>query len=119
MRKPTMAYGLTRRVWRKLGMHLKAFIYPTVNRIFFEEVVNKTNNFSGMTWLGRPIWQNVFDLWIIQEAIWELQPQLLIECGTNRGGSAYFYAQLFDLMGKGQVITIDIEKLHDITHPRI
>src|SRR5262249_51528767 len=46
-------------------------------------------------------------------------PKLLIECGTNRGGSALFYAQLFDIIGKGQVITIDINKMHDITHPRI
>src|SRR5437660_3309797 len=55
----------------------------------------------------------------MQETIWEVQPELLIECGTHRGGSAYFYAHLFDLMQKGKVITIDIVDRHDFTHPRI
>ena len=31
-------------------------------------------------------WQNVFDLWVMQETIAEHKPALLIECGTNRGG---------------------------------
>ena len=30
-----------------------------------------------------------------------------------------FYAQLFDLIGKGKIVTIDIAKMHDLTHPRI
>ena len=90
-----------------------------VNRIFFERLLRQTDNFSRVTWLGKPIWQNILDLWVIQETIWEIQPELLIECGTNRGGSAYFYAQLFDLMKKGKVISIDITKMHDLTHPRI
>lgn len=121
MMRPNMVNGLTHRLLRKLGMRrlYNALIYPTVNRMFFEQAVIKTNNFSSITWLGKPIWQNVLDLWVIQETIWEVQPQLLIECGTNRGGSAYFYAQLFDLIGKGRVISIDIKKMHDITHPRI
>ncbi len=78
-----------------------------------------TENFARITWLGRPIWQNILDLWVIQETIWEVRPQLLIECGTNRGGSAYFYAHLLDLMGMGNIITIDVEKMHDLIHPRV
>jgi cephalosporin hydroxylase len=61
----------------------------------------------------------VLDLWTIQETIWECRPALLIESGTNRGGSAYFYAQLFDLMGSGEVVTIDVTKLHELAHPRV
>ena len=90
-----------------------------VNTLFMEQLIAKTDDFSNITWLGKPIWQNTLDLWVIQETIWEIQPELLIECGTNRGGSAYFFAQLFDLIGKGRVVSIDIEKLHDLTHPRI
>src|SRR5438445_5931434 len=90
-----------------------------LNRRFFERLVRHTENFSRVTWLGRPIWQNILDLWVMQETIWEVQPELLIECGTHRGGSAYFYAHLFDLMQKGKVITIDIVDRHDFTHPRI
>lgn len=97
----------------------KSTIPPTVNALFMEQLLAKTNDFANTTWLGKPIWQNTLDLWVIQETIWEVQPELLIECGTNRGGSAYYFAQLFDLMGKGRVLTIDIEKMHDLSHPRI
>jgi cephalosporin hydroxylase len=86
---------------------------------FFNQLLIKTNNFSETRWLGRPIWQNTMDLWTTQETLSEVRPSLLIECGTNRGGSALFYANLFDLIGHGEVLTIDVESLHDIRHPRI
>jgi cephalosporin hydroxylase len=92
---------------------------PAVRRLFFMDLITQTRNFRGLTWMGQPIWQNILDLWTIQETIIEVKPELLIECGTNRGGSALFFAHLFDLMGAGRVITIDIEKMHEITHPRI
>jgi cephalosporin hydroxylase len=90
-----------------------------VSCLFFMDLMEKTKNFGSVNWLGHPIWQNVFDLWTIQETLAEVRPELLIECGTNRGGSALFYAHLFDLMGRGRVFTIDIEKMHDLTHPRV
>ena len=86
---------------------------------FFLDLVKETENFSRVTWLGHPIWQNVPDLWVIQEVISEVRPRLLIETGTNRGGSALFYAHLFDLLGEGEVLTVDVEKMHDLYHPRI
>ena len=55
----------------------------------------------------------------MQEAIFDAAPELIIECGTNRGGSAFFFATLFDLMQKGRVVTIDVEKLHDLSHARV
>jgi cephalosporin hydroxylase len=90
-----------------------------VHSLFHMELIAKTSNFRGIHWLGHPIWQNVIDLWTIQETITEVKPTLLIETGTHRGGSALFYAHLFDLMDRGRVITIDIEKLHDLVHPRV
>ena len=104
--------GVLRRVYRRI-------IAPTVHRLFFRDLIEHTGNFAEMTWLGQPIWQNVLDLWTIQQTIAEIRPELLIECGTNRGGSAFFYAQLFDLLEKGHVITVDVERMHSITHPRI
>jgi cephalosporin hydroxylase len=86
---------------------------------FFEQLIAHTQNFSHVTWLGQPVWQNVFDLWIMQETIAEVKPALLIETGTHRGGSALFFANLFDLLGQGQVISIDIELRDPIGHPRI
>jgi cephalosporin hydroxylase len=89
------------------------------NRDFFTNLIQKTQNFSNITWLGQPIWQNILDLWTTQETIAQIKPDLLIECGTNRGGAALFYAHLFDLLGKGRVLTIDVQKLHSLSHPRI
>jgi cephalosporin hydroxylase len=105
-------------------MGLKRSIYnwllrPTVNSLFFRDLISRTNNFGTVSWLGYPIWQNVLDLWTIQETIALVRPGLLIECGTNRGGSSLFFANLFDLMGQGEVVTVDIERLHDLSHARI
>jgi cephalosporin hydroxylase len=86
---------------------------------FFTRLIRKTDNFGKQKWLGNPVWQNLFDLWTIQETLCEIRPSLLIECGTNRGGSSYFFASLFDLMGHGRVITIDLEKMHDLAHRRV
>jgi cephalosporin hydroxylase len=86
---------------------------------FMRELVKRTDNFGDVTWLGHPVWQNVLDLWVIQEAISEIKPALLIECGTNRGGSALFFAHLFDLMDQGRVVSVDVERMHDLEHPRV
>jgi cephalosporin hydroxylase len=98
---------------------LRRLFTPAVHSIFFRDLIRKTDNFGSITWLGYPIWQNVLDLWTIQETIAEVRPQLLIECGTNRGGSSLFFAHLFDLMGAGEVVTVDVERLHNLTHPRV
>jgi cephalosporin hydroxylase len=90
-----------------------------VTRRFEKELIARTGNFATTTWLGNPIWQNMLDLWTIQETIAEVRPALLIETGTNRGGSALFYAHLMDLLGGGEVVTIDVERLHELSHPRI
>ncbi len=59
-------------------------------------------------------------MWIYQEIIWSQRPEYIIECGTFRGGSALFYAHLFDLIGHGEVITLDIlEQADRPQHERI
>jgi cephalosporin hydroxylase len=90
-----------------------------VTRSFHRDLVVRTGNFVHTRWVGNPIWQNVLDLWTIQETISELRPALLIETGTNRGGSALFYAHVMDLLGHGSIVTIDIEVLHELSHPRV
>lgn len=61
------------------------------------------------TWLGRPIIQLPDDLIRIQEVIFSLKPDVIIETGVAHGGSLVFYASLCKSMGKGKVIGIDIE----------
>lgn len=110
----------TFRAYRKvIYAAYRTTIARTVRKLFFTDLLEHTGNFDQTTWMGVPIWQNVLDVWTIQETIVELQPDLIIECGTFRGGSSLFWAHLMDLMGHGRVITIDVKKLHDVSHPRV
>ncbi|RDI54838.1 cephalosporin hydroxylase family protein [Microvirga subterranea] len=61
------------------------------------------------SWLGRPIIQLPDDVLRIQELIYAVQPDVIIETGVAHGGSLIFYASLCCAMGRGRVVGIDIE----------
>lgn len=61
------------------------------------------------SWLGRPIIQLPEDMFRIQEVIYQVKPDVIIETGVAHGGSLIFYASLFAARGKGRVIGVDIE----------
>ena len=61
------------------------------------------------SWMGRPIIQLPEDMVRLQEVIWSLKPDVIVETGVAHGGSLIFYASLFEAMGHGRVIGIDIE----------
>jgi cephalosporin hydroxylase len=63
----------------------------------------------GFSWFGRPIIQLPEDLVRIQEVIYAVKPDVLIETGVAHGGSLVFYASLFKAMGRGRVVGVDIE----------
>jgi cephalosporin hydroxylase len=63
----------------------------------------------GFSWLGRPIIQLPDDMVRIQEAIFQVQPDIIVETGIAHGGSLIFYASLMEMIGKGRVIGLDIE----------
>ena len=73
------------------------------------------------TWLGAQALKNPLDLWVYQEIMVETRPELIVETGTYRGGSAFFLASICDLLGAGEVVSIDIEPLRDDypAHPRV
>jgi cephalosporin hydroxylase len=61
-------------------------------------------------WLGLPIIQFPQDILAMQEIIWKVKPDLIIETGIARGGSIIFYASLLEMLGgKGKVVGIDID----------
>jgi cephalosporin hydroxylase len=60
-------------------------------------------------WMGRPIIQIPEDMIRTQEVIYRVKPDVIVETGVAHGGSLIFYASLFEAMGKGRVIGIDIE----------
>jgi cephalosporin hydroxylase len=60
-------------------------------------------------WLGRPIIQLPDDLIRIQEVIYAVKPDVVIETGVAHGGSLVFYASLFKAIGCGRAVGVDIE----------
>ncbi len=77
----------------------KAFMYETI----------KSQYSYNFTWMGRPIVQYPQDMIAMQEIIWRLQPDLIIETGIAHGGSLIYYASLLELIGKGEILGIDID----------
>lgn len=64
-------------------------------------------NFS---WLGRPILQLPQDIIAMQEIIWQVKPDLIIETGIAHGGSLIFHASMLELIGgTGEVLGLDID----------
>lgn len=70
---------------------------------------NKAQYSYNFSWMGRPIIQYPQDMVAMQELIWELKPDLIIETGIAHGGSLIFYASIMELIGNGEVLGIDID----------
>lgn len=59
-------------------------------------------------WCGIKTEKNPIDAWLYQEIIYNKQPDVIIETGTFRGGSAIYFNNLLNFINKGKIITIDI-----------
>jgi cephalosporin hydroxylase len=70
---------------------------------------------------GIPTWKCPFDLAIYQEVIWEIKPRTVIEFGSNRGGSALWFADIMTNFGieGAHVYSLDLYPVKDLTDPRI
>jgi len=91
-------------------------LLPFASREAFREVSRAwlrvgwdTKYVYGFTWLGRPIIQLPDDLMRLQEVIFRIQPDVIIETGIAHGGSLIFSASLCQMLGKGRVVGVDIE----------
>src|SRR4051794_36848818 len=81
---------------------------------------SKATTWKNTYWLGIPVLKCPLDLWIYQELVHTQGPDLIVETGTHTGGSALFLATMCDLVGHGQVLTVDIEnRAGRPSHPRI
>lgn len=104
---------LKHRIRSYLG-YLQLYMHPSHKKEIIDEF-HKLYYMSatmGGTWndnhfLGYKILKCPFDQMVYQEIIYELKPDLIIETGTAFGGNALFMATLCDVIGKGNVVTID------------
>src|SRR5205807_9139128 len=70
-------------------------------------------------WLGEPVRKLPLDLWLYQELVHDLRPDLIIETGTLQGGSAVFLGTICELIDHGRVVSIDIAPERQPAHPRV
>ncbi|MCU1723877.1 MULTISPECIES: cephalosporin hydroxylase family protein [Pseudomonas] len=75
-------------------------------RDFFNESAKHKYSYH-FSWMGRPIIQLPQDMLAMQEIIWRVKPDLIVECGIAHGGSIIYYASLLELQGHGEVLGID------------
>jgi cephalosporin hydroxylase len=97
-------------------------ILDDFHRMFYDLTDANSYRTYFVSWLGYEMFKWPFDLWIYQEIIVRTRPDVIIETGTYRGGSALFLASLCDLMQQGEVVTVDLDesqKAERPLHPRI
>ena len=62
-----------------------------------------------VSWMGRPVVQLPEDLVRLQELVWRVRPDVIVELGVAHGGGLVFYASLCRMIGRGRVIGVDVE----------
>jgi len=101
--------------WRRDRRHLS--VVDAFHKLYYDAAAC---TWSNTRWMGVQVLKNPLDLWIFQEIIHETRPDVIIEAGTYLGGSALYFAHVFDLLGRGKVITIDIKDYQGrAQHPRV
>lgn len=95
---------------KRVSSHKENETFLQIADDFFFEACKQKYTYD-FTWLGLPVIQFPEDLISLQEIIFSIQPDVIIETGIARGGSLVFYASLLKLLGKRKVIGIDINIL--------
>ena len=87
------------------------------HRLYYD---SREQTWGNTFWLGHRVLKCPLDLWCYQEILYDVRPELIIETGTYLGGSALFLASICDLLGRGDVLTIDVDRRDGRPrHPRI
>jgi len=81
---------------------------------------NGATTYNNTRWLGTATQKSPLDAWVFQEIIFEAKPDVLVETGTYKGGSSFYYASVMDLLNRGRILTVDIENYGGKPqHPRV
>src|SRR4030088_488056 len=94
----------------RFRMNLREWVYYDGRELLFKKC----------RWMGFPAWKNPLDAWIYQEIVHDTKPDVIIEIGSMEGGSTLYFAHLLDLLGHGEVVSIDIDRSRfHVKHERI
>jgi cephalosporin hydroxylase len=95
-------------------------VVDAFHRLYYDGPEGRGRVHHRTTWMGVPCLKCPMDLWAYQEILAEVRPDLVVETGTHLGGSALFLAHMLDLLGDGEVMTIDVlDRPGRPQHPRI
>ena len=97
---------IRRRIY--INPKLEKSIVDQFHRLYYDSSMF-AKTWCNTFWFGIPITKCPLDLWIYQEIIFEVKPDIIVECGTENGGGALFLASMCDLVNNGKVLTIDIK----------
>ena len=101
------------KLWTERETHVTAAFHRQFHDNWWAQTFRNTH------WLGVPLLKNPLDMWVYQELIFETRPDVIVETGTWQGGSARYFASMFDLLeSDGRILTIDIEKFPTPENPR-
>jgi cephalosporin hydroxylase len=93
-------------ILRSVSWWGRKLVVNPFHRVFY---YSSRETWADTKWLGVPLLKCPFDLWVYQEILEEVRPTVIVECGTAYGGSALYLASICDLLGHGEVITVDME----------
>src|SRR4030042_3240118 len=113
-------------MWRrKLWGLVERRMNPLVITLFHLIYYNSKESWPKNTFLGYPVVQNPFDLYLYQEIVSKVKPPFIIQTGVFKGGSTFYLACLLDLIGADPsaiVVGVDISltsEARSVSHPRI
>jgi cephalosporin hydroxylase len=108
-----------RRVERQVmdSAPMRRAITNAFHRLYY---TNPGETWKNTSWLGHRAFKCPLDMWIYQELIFRLRPDLIVETGTHLGGSTHFMATICDTIDHGSIVSIDTDMRQERPqHPRI
>ena len=96
------------RRWKLMRGFVKRTQKPVVEAFHNLYYEHADDTWKNTFWFGTRVFKCPLDLWVYQEIVWAVRPDIIIETGTAYGGSSLYLASLLELIGKGRVITIDV-----------
>jgi len=94
---------------RKIAPQLHEFSSLSNIADLFQIKFYNSGVWATMRWLGVPLLQNPADNQEMQEVLFDIKPDVIIEAGTYAGGTALYYATIMDqFKPECKIFTIDI-----------
>jgi len=89
---------------------MEKYLIDQFSKIYYDQKENDSRVWQKTTWLGTSALKLPTDLWVYQEILYDIKPDVIIETGTMYGGSALFLATICNALNKGKILSIDINK---------